>query len=158
MTTERQRLLFVCTGNICRSPIAQFLAERLAREAGLPLQAASAGVAAEIGHGMEPGARRALAARGIKGVSHLARQLDEAQCADADQIYALTREHAGLIAAAFPVHAKKVAVLRQAAGLKDADVEDPYAEPDAVYEECAARIEEALKILIRRNSHAENSR
>ena len=158
MTTESQKFLFVCTGNICRSPVAQFLAERLAREAGLPVRASSAGVAAELGHGMEPGARRALAARGIKGVNHLARQLDEAMCADADQIYALTRGHRDIIVAEFPAHAAKVAVLREAAGLPGADVADPYGESDAVYEECAAKIEEALKILIRRNSHAENPR
>jgi protein-tyrosine-phosphatase len=157
MTTEPQKILFVCTGNICRSPVAQFLADRMAREAGLTLHASSAGVAAELGHGMEPGARRALAARGIKGMSHLARQLDEPMCADADQIYALARDHRDIIAARFPAHAAKVAVLRKAAGLPDADVADPYGESDAVYEECAAKIEEALKILIRRNSHAENA-
>ncbi len=49
-------------------------------------------------------------------------------------------------------------MLREAAGLRDVDVADPYGEPDAVYEACAANIEEALKILIRRNSHAENPR
>lgn len=158
MTNEPKKFLFICTGNICRSPVAQFLAERLAREAGVHLRAESAGVEAEIGHGMEPGARRALAARGIKSVSHLARQLDEAMLARADAAYALTRSHKDIIVARFPAHAAKVAVLREAAGLPDADVADPYAEPDDVYEECAARIEEALKILIRRNPHAENSR
>ena len=158
MTTEPRRLLFVCTGNICRSPMAQFLAERLAREGGPALRAASAGVEAMVGHDMEPGARRALAARGIKGVNHLARQLDEPMLADADLTYALTRAHRDIIVARFPAYAAKVAVLRAAAKLPDADVEDPYGEPDAVYEECAARIEEALKILIRRNSHAENPR
>ncbi len=94
----------------------------------------------------------------MKGVSHLARQLDEAMLAGADQAYALTRAHRSLIAARFPEHAAKVEVLREAAGLAGADVADPYAEPDAVYEECAVHIEEALKILIRRNSHAENAR
>jgi protein-tyrosine-phosphatase len=158
MTTERQKILFVCTGNICRSPVAQFLAERLAREVGLPLRVASAGVEAEIGHDMEPGARRALAARGVKGVSNLAVQLDEAMCADADQIYALTRGHRATIVSRFPAHAAKVAVLREAAGLPGSDVADPYGESDAVYEKCAQDIEEALKILIRRNSHAENAR
>lgn len=138
--------------------MAQFMAERLAREAGLPLHASSAGVAAELGHGMEPGARRALAARGIKGASHLASQLEESMLAAADTTYALTRSHREIIVARFPSHAAKVVVLRQAAGLPDADVADPYGEPDEAYELCAEKIEEALKILIRRNSHAENSR
>jgi protein-tyrosine-phosphatase len=153
-----RRLLFVCTGNICRSPIARFLAERLAREAGLPWSAASAGVAAEVGEGMTSGAVRALASRGISGVRHAARQLDERMLAETDQVYALTLSHRARIAAAFPAHAAKVAVLREAAGLPDPDVEDPYGLSDAVYEDCASRIEEALKILIRRDSHVERSR
>ncbi len=158
MTTESRKILFVCTGNICRSPAAQYLAARLARDAGLPWTAASAGVEAEIGKGMTPGAVRALASRGVKGVRHAARQIDEEMLAGADQIYALTLAHRDILAARFPAHAAKVAVLRAAAGLPDADVEDPYGESDSIYEDCVARIEEALKILIRRNSHVENNR
>ena len=153
-----KKILFVCTGNICRSPIAQFLAERLAREAGLPWRAASAGVAAEVDWGMEPGAINALKNRGITGASHSARQIDEEMMADSDAIYALTRSHRATIVSRFPQHAAKVAVLREAAGLPGADVSDPYGENDAVYEACAARIEEALTILIRRSPHAQNAR
>lgn len=158
MTNEPRKILFICTGNICRSPVAQFLAARFAREAGVEWSTASAGVEAEIGHGMEPGGLRALAARGIKGTGHLARQLDGEMLAAADTVYALTKAHRSIIAARFPAHAEKVLVLREAAGLPDGDVADPYGEPDAVYEECAVLIEEALKILIRRNSHAEKTR
>ena len=150
--------MFVCTGNICRSPIAQYLAERLAGEAGLSWRTASAGVEAETGKGLTPGAARALASRGVRGVRHVARQLDEEMLAAADQVFALTVEHRRVIAARFPSHAAKIVVLRESAGLPDADVADPYAESDAVYEECAARIEEALKILIRRSPHAQNAR
>lgn len=150
-------ILFVCTGNICRSPMAQFLAARFAREAGLDWRTASAGVEAEIGHGIEPGGLRALAAHGIKGMGHLARQLDGEMLTAADVVYAMTRAHRAIILSRFPAHAAKVLVLREAAGLPDADVADPYAEPDAEYEECAVRIEDALKILIRRNSHVEKT-
>ena len=153
-----RRLLFVCTGNICRSPMARFLAERLTRDAGLPWSAASAGVATEVGMGMAPGAVKALASRGIKGVSHAGRQLDAALMAEADEVYALTRSHQARIVSEFPAHAAKVSVLREAAGLPDPDVDDPYGLSDEIYEECAARIEEALKLLIRRSSHAEHSR
>ncbi|NNN06269.1 MAG: low molecular weight protein arginine phosphatase [Elusimicrobia bacterium] len=153
-----RRPLFVCTGNICRSPMAAFLAEKLAQEAGLELHAASAGTAAEVGMDMTPEAARALAARGISATRHEARQLDAALLNAADHVYALTRAHRAWIVARFPAHAAKVAVLRQAAGLTDADVADPYGLSQAVYEECASRIEEALDIILRRNNHVEHSR
>lgn len=159
MTKARsRRLLFVCTGNTCRSPLARFLAERLAREAGLPWTAASAGVAAINGSPLSPGAVHALAARGIKGVKHASRQVTAEDLAAADQVYALAEEHRAVLAERFPDAAKKIAVLRAAAGLAETDVEDPIGEDQAVYDQCAARIEEALRILIRRNPHAENAR
>ena len=151
-------MLFVCTGNICRSPFAHYLAERMANDAGLPLAVESAGTMGEVGMDMEPGAIKALAARGLTGIAHSARQLDEGMMDSADVVYALTGRHRDWIASRFPEHAAKVAVLREAAGLPGADVADPYGLSDDDYEICAIRIEEALKILIRRNPHAEKTR
>lgn len=150
--------MFVCTGNTCRSPLARFLAERLAREEGLPWSAASAGTSVTPDLPMSPGAVRALAARGVKGVTHRSRPVEEKMLAEADAVYALAREHRDALIERFPAHAKKVSVLREAADLSPVDVEDPLGESEAVYEECAARIEEALKILIRRTPHAQDSR
>jgi protein-tyrosine phosphatase len=158
MPNERREILFVCTGNICRSPVAEFLAEEFAREAGRPLTASSAGVEAEIGKGMTPGAARTLASRGLRSSKHIARQLSEEMLAAADEVYALTQDHKAIIVGRFPAHAAKVKVLREAAGLPDVDVDDPYGESDGIYESCALSIAEALDVLIRRNSHAENSR
>ncbi len=153
-----RRLLFVCTGNTCRSPLARFLAERRAREAGLPWSASSAGIAAVPDLPLSPGAVRALAARGVTGVAHRSRVVEDAMLAEADAVYALSREHRDALVARFPAHAGKVAVLREAAGLSPVDVEDPLGGSEGVYAECAARIEEALNILIRRTPHAQDAR
>jgi protein-tyrosine phosphatase len=91
-------------------------------------------------------------------VRHSAQRLDDALLAAADRVYALTRAHRDLLATRFPAHAAKAAVLREAAGLPDPDVADPYGGADDVYGQCADRIEEALKILIRRKDHAEHPR
>jgi len=158
MTPEGKKILFVCTGNICRSPFAHYLAKRMAEDAGVPLAVESAGTMGEVGMDMEPGAIKALASRGLTGLAHSARQLDERMLSQADVVYALTGRHRDWIASNFPAHARKVAVLREAAGLAGADVADPYGLSDEDYEVCALRIEEALKILIRRNDHAEKTR
>jgi protein-tyrosine phosphatase len=107
---------------------------------------------------LSPGAVRALAARGVNGVTHRSRLVEEAMLAEADAVYALSREHRDALVERFPAHAPKVAVLREAAGLSPVDVEDPLGESEGVYEECAARIEEALNILVRRTPHAQDAR
>ncbi len=74
-------LLFVCHGNICRSPMAEFYAKTLARQEGLSdrLQIASAATSAEeIGNGVYPPARRKLREHGIDCAGHAARQLTRA--------------------------------------------------------------------------------
>ncbi len=146
------RVLFVCAGNTCRSPMAAALAARLTRAGGLDWSVASAGLSAEDGAPMAEAARRVLAARGLDGAGHRARRADEGLIAAADRVYAMTRAQKYALAARFPAHAGKISVLREAAGL-GGDVEDPIGRPDAAYEACAASLEEALTVLTRRNAH-----
>ena len=72
------RILFVCHGNICRSPMAEYIMKHLAKEAGLEdqLQIASAATSREeLGSPVYPPARRKLAEHGISCAGHAARQL-----------------------------------------------------------------------------------
>lgn len=69
------RVLMVCTGNICRSPMAQGLLERRLRERGLSPLVESAGTSALVGRPAEPQAVELMAARGIDLTGHRARQL-----------------------------------------------------------------------------------
>ena len=72
------RILFVCHGNICRSPMAEFVMKDIVKKSGLEknFQIASAGTSAEeIGSPVYPPARRELAEHGIRCDGHSARQL-----------------------------------------------------------------------------------
>ena len=76
-----KRILFVCHGNICRSPMAEFVMKDLLRKAGLEnqLQIASAATSTEeIGNPVYPPARRKLAEHGISCAGKTARQLTQA--------------------------------------------------------------------------------
>ncbi len=76
------KILFVCHGNICRSPMAEFVMKDLVKKAGLEAQyfiASAAATREEIGNPVYPPARRMLAAHGISCAGHAARQLT---CAD----------------------------------------------------------------------------
>lgn len=72
------RILFVCHGNICRSPMAEFVMKDLVRKAGLAAEfeiASAATSAEEIGNPVYPPARRKLAEHGIGCAGHAARRL-----------------------------------------------------------------------------------
>lgn len=75
---NRIKILFVCHGNICRSPMAQKIFQKLAEEAGVGdrFEIDSAATSTEeIGNPVYPPARRMLASHGITGVDHRARQM-----------------------------------------------------------------------------------
>ena len=74
----KKRLLFVCHGNICRSPMAEMVMKRLVREAGRSEQfeiASAATSTEEIGNPVYPPARRKLAEHGISCDGKTARQI-----------------------------------------------------------------------------------
>ena len=80
-------ILFVCHGNICRSPMAEYVMKDLVEKAGLGwnFHIASAAVSREeIGNGVYPPARRKLAEHGIGCSGHAARQMTAADYAEYD--------------------------------------------------------------------------
>ena len=127
-------LLFVCTGNTCRSPMAAALAETMGRKA------LSAGLYALPGAPATPQAVRAAARRGADLTGHRARMVTEEMMAAADRVLAMTEDHARALMDRFPRYAGKVSVLFPA-------IPDPYGGDDGVYEACARAIAEALKNL-----------
>ncbi len=71
-----KNILFICHGNICRSPMAEFVMRDLAKKAGVEIEAASAATSREeIGNPVYPPARAKLAEHGISCAGHAARQL-----------------------------------------------------------------------------------
>lgn len=79
--TEMTKILFVCHGNICRSPMAEFVMKDLVEKASLREQfeiASAATSTEELGNPVYPPARRKLAEHGIGCAGHAARQMQRA--------------------------------------------------------------------------------
>jgi protein-tyrosine phosphatase len=99
--TDVFRLLFVCTGNICRSPFAEILARHLLRgrlggRASQPFDVSSAGIAAVVGAPMHPDSRAELAPWHLDGApaeGFVARQLDSAMIEASDLVLGATARH-----------------------------------------------------------------
>ncbi len=108
-------VLFVCTGNICRSPLAERLFRATFNAPGVVF--ASAGVEAMVGDGMPVEARRVARHLGADPHGHAARQLTPTQLADAGLVVAMSRRHRSEIARMFPRAARYTFTLRELARL-----------------------------------------
>lgn len=142
-------VLFVCTGNVCRSPMAEALL-RCHLPPDLPWRVASAGTCAFDGDEASTGTVEALAEEGIEFSAHLSQRLTSKLVQDAHLIVALTRSHRDDILDRFPAAARKVFLLKsfdpQAAD--DKDVPDPIGGDLSVYRRCRDSIASAIPGLI----------
>lgn len=147
------KILFVCTGNSCRSVIAHYLLEKLARERGLAWEVRSCGIAAEKSFPIPHGVHKALAQRGVPQVRHVPQPLTRELMDWADLALAMTRMHRDFLHDQFPEHRSKAALLLDLVPeLAGRDVDDPIGQPDAAYFECRDRLEIALTALLERHA------
>ena len=104
------KILFVCHGNICRSPIAEFVMKDLVKKAGRAneFHIASAAVSREeIGNPVYPPARRELARHGIACDGHAAHQITRKELEEYDYIYYMDASNARYLRRLFGADADK---------------------------------------------------
>ena len=136
-------IALVCTGNTCRSPMAETLMrEQLRSKLGAEdaVRVLSAGVAAAPGMGASPQAIEVMGKRNLDLTGHASQPLDESIVNVADLILTMTRGHQAAILAAFPNMQDRVFTLRRDGG----DISDPVGMPVEVYQSCAKQIEEEI--------------
>ena len=103
------KILFVCHGNICRSPMAEFVLKDMVKKAGRSGEFQIASVATsreELGNPVYPPARRELNRHGIACDGHWARQITQADVDSWDYIYYMDSNNARNLARMFPGETK----------------------------------------------------
>ncbi|MCB0010308.1 MAG: hypothetical protein KDE09_05680 [Anaerolineales bacterium] len=127
-------LLFVCTANICRSPLAEGYFRQRLQEQGLDdWIVSSAGTWAEQVRGASRYSVEVMSDMGVDIGSHRARMIDETILAGVDLILTMESGHAEALRAEFPRHAHKVYLLSAMAG-PEYNIADPYGGPRTDYE------------------------
>lgn len=135
-------IVFVCTGNTCRSPMAEGLFRALGGEKKLGLQAASAGLFAQDGMSATPYAVEAVKEYGADISAHRARQITAEIVDRAKYLFCATAAHYDHLIQMFPEAEPKTYLLMQT------DVADPFGGSLQTYRDCAAQIHEGIKTLI----------
>ncbi len=167
------QLLFVCTGNICRSPTAERLTTAwAARNGTADLTASSAGTRAVASSGLEPTAAHVLSTLGGDPDGFAARQLTPAIAGAADLILTMTESHRDTVLRIAPRQLKRTFTLLEAAHLASAtgpatvaelaaargtvarpasvDVPDPIGRSATMFEDVGGLIDSALHELLTR--------
>lgn len=146
-------VLFVCTGNLCRSPIAEgLLRARLAASGRSDLRVDSAGIHARDGAPPEAFAIAAAAALGADIADQRARQFEPADFARFDYVIAMDLGHLDFLTATRPADSKsEVRLLLEDVGeFKRLEVPDPYQQDRDAFDFAARLIEVGVSDLLKR--------
>ncbi len=137
-----KNVLVVCTGNVCRSPMAKALIRREIENRNLAEQVHvdSAGTYAVVGHPASEGSVNAMAQRGLDINDHRARQLTADLVENADLIVVMEEKHRRSIFVTWPRAIAKTLLLSELSG-DHAEIADPYGREQWEYDETAVIIE-----------------
>jgi protein-tyrosine phosphatase len=155
-TVQPFRICFVCAGNICRSPMAEVVFEKLVAHAGLSalVHVESAGTGDwHVGEQADGRTIEALERVNLDGSAHRARQFDASWFADLDLVVALDRSHERILRswAGSEEDRGKIGLLLSfdAQQASVADVPDPYYSDARMFDEVLGMIERACIALFR---------
>lgn len=147
------RIIFICTGNVCRSPMAHYYAQKLANNSKNKnnLYIESAGINACEGQAATAFAVKVMQKYNIDLSTHRATHIDNSDIIKADYIIVMTNMQKKILQHLYPGLINKIYTLKEIAYGKDIDyldIDDPWGYNIDVYEDIAKQIIEAVEAFI----------
>lgn len=135
-----KKIIFVCTGNTCRSPMAEKLSQKIAMEKNLKLTIGSRGLSVSgIEHAHEH-AIYAMKKYDLELFEHRATQISDADCSGDTLFLTMTLQHKRYLLQLYPAIEGNVFTLKEYAGIAG-DVVDPYGSQQQIYDACAKELQ-----------------
>jgi len=135
-------ILFVCTGNTCRSPMAEALF--LEHHKDLEIQVTSRGIMVITPSTASKNAIAAMKSKNIDLTNHISKQLSFSDLKKADLVLTMTSAHKSTILRNYPEFSDKVFTLAEYVNDSE-DILDPFGGDLTVYMECADKLEKMIK-------------
>jgi protein arginine phosphatase len=151
---RKKRILMVCAGNICRSPMAEYLLKKRIRDHGQDahsLEVRSAGTSTYNGTFAGDQTIYVMQSRGLDISRHRTRQVDEEILEWADLVLCMEEGQRDLLRSSFPQAGNKTHLITEYCD-GSGDILDPTGKPTSAYEECARRLEDLLARLLEKIS------
>jgi protein-tyrosine phosphatase len=135
------RILILCVGNICRSPMAEAVMRQAFLDRGRDVEVRSAGIGALVGHPAHDNVQLLMGRRGIDVSGHRAIQVNRDILRWADLVLVMEDEHRSALLKREPNMAGKVLLLGH---WIDAQIPDPYLEPLPTFEQTLDLVDRAV--------------
>jgi protein-tyrosine-phosphatase len=146
-----EKVLFVCTANICRSPIAVGIFNALVEDRGLTFQAESAGTAALVGDPVASHTYQVARELGLDIDGHRARQVDETMLREAHFVLTMTPQHRDTLHRNFKDFKEKIYTLPEYSdGDTAGGIADPYGRSIGIYRTSAQKILHHVELVVER--------
>ncbi len=150
LPAEPLKIVMVCTGNTCRSPMAEGLFRRLWKDAGepFPVEVKSRGVTTMPGLPASKEAIQAMSKKGVDISTHLSAPISSRDIAEADLVITMTLVHKQMLLSRHPEFRHKIRTLSELLpGVLSGGVTDPFGQSQAVYDDTSDILEKSLGIL-----------
>jgi len=149
------KIMFICTGNICRSAMAHALMEKKIQDNQLEdIQIYSAGIFAETGDKATYSAIEVMEEYGVDLTKHKATHISQANVEQMDLVLCATTSHKYSVLQMYGNLKGKVYTMKQYANInkdeQDLDIKDPWGYDIEIYRFCAAEIDRCLEELIQK--------